>query len=318
MQYSWRILSNPNDHLSGKGCPKCGVNLSIGENEVRDFIEGLGFKTEKINIDKKEIDIYINEKKIGIEYNGLYWHSSAFKNRKYHQNKTELCENNNIQLLQVFEDEWIYKKEIVKSIIRAKLGLSENHIYARKCEIMKIETKVCGKFLNENHLQGSVGSNIKYGLYYNGELVSVMTFGKKRASMGVKTRIVGEFEMIRFANKLNTTVVGGASKLLKHFIKTNNPASILTFADRRYSNGGLYKKLGFTHINNSNPSYYYFKQHGLKREFRFKYRKDILVKDGFDPSKTEFQIMEERNYYRIYDCGCMKFELILPLLDAAK
>jgi hypothetical protein len=117
--------------------------------------------------------------------------------------------------------------------------------------------------------------------------------------------------MHRFCNKLNTSVIGGASKLLNHFIKIYQPKSILTFADRRYSNGKLYEKLGFEFIENTRPSYFYFKKHIMLKEHRFKYRKNILIKKGYDSAKTEFQIMDEQDYLRIYDCGCKKYFLNL-------
>jgi very-short-patch-repair endonuclease len=300
---------NTNVELSTELLPKYHSNP---ESDLISFIASLtnNLLLNKRSIsDGKEIDIYIPDKKVGIEFDGLYWHSNIYKDKQYHKNKTELCKNDGIQLLHVFEDEWANKKEIVKSIIRSKLGMIENRIYARKCVVKELESKDCSKFLNENHLQGNVGSAVKLGLYFNNELVSVMTFGKKRVSMGVKARLDGEFEMMRFANKLNTTVIGGAGKLLKHFIKTNNPVSILSFADRRYSNGGLYKQLGFKFIGNTEPNYFYFKKNELIREYRFKYRKDILVKNGFDPSLTEFEIMAKRGFLQIYDCGSMKFEL---------
>jgi hypothetical protein len=117
--------------------------------------------------------------------------------------------------------------------------------------------------------------------------------------------------MLRFCNKLNTSVIGGASKLLKYFINNYKPKSILTFADRRYSNGSLYEKLGFKHVGNTKPNYWYFKKGNLKREYRFKFRKDVLVREGYDKNKTEHEIMTEREYLCIYDCGNMKFNLIL-------
>jgi hypothetical protein len=138
-----------------------------------------------------------------------------------------------------------------------------------------------------------------------------MTFGKKRISMGNKIRTDGEYEMLRFCNKLNTQVIGGASKLLSYFIKTYNPKSILTFADKRYSQGKLYINLGFEFVCDTQPNYFYFKPSEMIRYYRFKFRKDVLVKEGYDSSKTEFQIMNEREYLRIYDCGHMKFEKIL-------
>jgi hypothetical protein len=129
-----------------------------------------------------------------------------------------------------------------------------------------------------------------------------MTFGKGRVMMGGDSN---QYELLRFCNKLNTTVIGGADKLLKHFIKTYNPKEIISYADRRWSQGDLYKKLGFTHIHDSKPNYFYIIN--KKREYRFKYRKDVLVKEGFDASKSEHHIMLDRGLYRIYDCGNKKY-----------
>jgi hypothetical protein len=127
-----------------------------------------------------------------------------------------------------------------------------------------------------------------------------MTFGLLRKSMGA-TNIDGTYELFRFCNKLDTTVIGGADKLLKYFINTHNPKEIISYADRRWSQGGLYEKLGFEFIHNSKPNYWYII--GTNREYRFKFRKDVLVKEGFDIHKSEREIMLERGIYRIYDCG---------------
>jgi hypothetical protein len=292
-------------------CNPINENVSIKENEMRNFIENeLNIATEKIRINNKEIDIYISNNKLGIEFNGLYWHSCQYKDNDYHLNKTNECEKLGIQLIQIFEDEWVNKKEIVKSIIKSKLGVINNKIFARKCEIKEINNDVCSKFLENNHIQGNINSSTKIGLFYSNELVSTMTFGKKRASLGNKN-IGGEYELLRFCNKLNTIVVGGGDKLLKYFIKNYHPKNILTYADRRYSQGNLYEHLGFNFMGNTRPNYWYFnnKTKELKRYYRYSYRKNILIKQGFDESKTEHQIMEERGYLRVYDCGHMKFEL---------
>ena len=309
--YYWRVISNNNENPCII-CNPIGENASLKENEIRDFIENdLNIKTEKDNkiLNGKEIDIYIPTHNLGIEFDGLYWHSNIYKDKNYHLNKTNLCEENNIQLLHVFEDEWFYKKDIVKSIIKSKLGIYNQKIFARKCIIKEININESTKFLNDNHLQGNIGSKVKLGLFYNNELVSLMTFGNKRVSMGNKIKTDGEYEMLRFCNKLNTTVIGGASKLLSYFIKNHNPKSILSFADRRYSNGNLYKELGFKQLENTKPNYWYFKNNSLDRYHRFGFRKDVLVKQGFDAQLTEHQIMDERGYLRIYDCGNMKFIL---------
>jgi len=291
-------------------CNPVSENVSIKENEIKNYInEELGLLSSKYKIENKEIDIYIPSHKLGIEFNGLYWHSDKFHDKNYHLNKTELCESNGIQLLHIFEDEWMFKKDIVKSIIRAKLGLTTNKIFARKTIVKEIESKECSKFLESNHIQGNVGAKIKIGLFYGSELISIMTFGKKRLAMGNKTNVEGEYEMLRFCNKLNTSIIGGASKLLAYFMKTYNPKSILTYADRRYSRGELYSHLGFIFSGNSKPSYFYFTKNDFIRHYRFNFRKDLLVKQGFDASKTEFQIMKERGYYKIYDCGASIFKL---------
>ncbi|MFW6246922.1 MAG: DUF7487 domain-containing protein [bacterium] len=295
-------------------CTKCNpINKQskIKENEINDYLLTISINFNRNNrklLNGGELDFYLPEHKLAIEFNGLYWHSNKFCNSNYHLNKTELCEQQGIQLLHVFEDEWVYKKEIVKSIINSKLNLFNKKIFARKTEVREItNNKLLRNFLENNHLQGFVGSKVKLGLFYENELVSVMTFGRKRVAMGSKTSEDGEFEMLRFCNKLNTQIIGGASKLLKYFIKNHNPTSITTYADRRYSNGELYKKLGFEHISNTQPNYFYFKKNKLERYHRFNFRKDVLVKKGYDINKTEHEIMTERGYLRIYDGGNMKF-----------
>jgi len=211
-----------------------------------------------------------------------------------------LCEKKGIQLIQIFEDEWLFKQDIVKSRLLNLLKLNKNKIYARKCVLKEITSKESKEFLNTNHIQGNVNSNIRLGLYYDDELVSIMTFGKLRKSMGYSTK-KGSYEMLRFCNKLNTSVIGGADKLLQYFVKLYQPKEIITYADRRWSQGNLYDKLDFEFIYKTKPNYWYINDD--KREYRFKYRKDVLVKKGFDINKTEHQIMLERKIYRIYDCG---------------
>ena len=297
----------PNNHLQGKGCKKCGNRLSKAENEILEFISNYvkcNSNDRKI-IKPYEIDIYIPDLKIGIEYNGLLWHSDRFKDdRNYHLKKLELSNSNNVKLIQIFEDEWLFKKEIVKSRLLNIIGKTPNKIYARKCEIRTIKSSEVRSLLDLNHIQGFVGGSIYLGLFYNSELVSVMTFGSLRKNLGQESK-EGSFELLRFCNKLNTTVIGGASKLFKHFVKKYNPQEVISYADRRWSEGNLYKNLGFEFLSKSIPNYYYTK--GLIRENRFKFRKSELVKKGFNLDKTEKQIMIDQGYYRIYDCGTLKF-----------
>jgi len=254
---------------------------------------------------KGELDIYIPSHNLAVEVNGLYWHSEYYLNNDYHLIKTKMCEEQNIQLFQFYEDELLEKYDIIKSMLSSKLGLINYKIYARKTIIKEMDSLTCRQFLINNHIQGNVNSSIKLGLYYNSELVSIMTFGKLRNVLGNKINIDGEYEMLRFCNKLNTQVIGGASKLYTYFKNTYKPIKVISFANRRYSNGNLYNQLGFKLEYNTVPNYWYVLN--KTRKHRFLYRKDILIKQGFDASKTEHQIMSERKIPRIYDCGNMKF-----------
>ena len=300
-------------HLRGNGCQQCAQEMkdSASERELYDFVrmayDGVVMQNYRsILSDNKELDIYLPSAKIAFEFDGLYWHNEKNQpSRSYHLSKTEECLSKGIQLVHIFEDEWIYKKDIVKSRILNLLGKSDR-IYARKCEIRNVSPSTARSFLDNNHIQGFCSSAYRYGLYYNGELVSLMTFGNKRKNLGSKS-INGHYELLRFCNKLNTTVIGGASRLFKHFIKEVKPIEIVSYADRRWSNGNLYEKLGFTLTHKSQPSYFYVIND--KRENRFKYRKDALVKEGYDKDKTEHEIMLERGIYRIYDCGCLVYDM---------
>lgn len=287
-------------------CTKCNPTdekqVSGLELDLTNFISGvIDVETKNRSVlNGKEIDILIPSHKLGVEFNGLYWHSDVYKENNYHLDKTKLANKKNYDLIHVFEDEWLEKSQIVKSIIKNRLGVHDRRVYGRKC-VMKSVPKVDEKeFLNNNHIQGFVGSNISYGLYDGDELVSIMTFGGLRKSLGYNTR-EGSYEMLRFCNKLNVSVVGGASKLFSYFIKNHNPLNVISYSDNRYFNGGLYGKLGFTYDGETRPNYFYVINHS--RHNRYKFRKDVLIKGGYNPIKTEKEIMTERGYNRIYDCG---------------
>lgn len=301
-----KFQQTPDIHLNGSGCQKCGLKYNKSEDTLKNFIKTLGVSfienTHKI-IPNFELDVYIPSHNLAIEFNGLYWHSELHKPSNYHITKTELCEKNGIKLIHIFEDEWNDKKDITKSRIKNLLGLTENKLYARKCEIKEVPSKESQIFLEQNHIQGTTNSSIKIGLYFNNELVSIMTFGKGRIALGGKSN---EYELVRFCNKINTTVIGGADKLLKYFIKTYTPSTIISYADRRWSQGDLYSKLNFTKTHYSQPNYWYIIQG--KRKHRFAYRKSILVKQGYDKNKSEAEIMFERKIYRIYDCGTIVYK----------
>ena len=307
-----RYPQMPNKHLSGHSCPFCTNNVSHKETELAEYIKSLGLeiKISQRNVleDSKELDILIPSKNVAVEFDGLYWHSEVKKqDKRYHLNKTIECEKNGIRLIHVFEDEWDFKKDIVKSRLRCILNSDVKRIYARNCEIRKVDSETSRNFLDENHIQGGINSSVRYGLYHKGELVSVMAFCKQRKNLGHKPKN-GEYELLRFCNKLNTTVVGGASKLFKHFIEEYNPDTVISYSDRRWNTGNVYKKMGFKFSHYSQPNYFYIISQ--QRYNRFGFRKDVLVKHGFDPNKSEHQIMLDRGIYRIYDCGTSVYKWV--------
>jgi hypothetical protein len=302
----------PGNHIFGQGCPKCFKDKSGVEKELFEYIQSLlpGVEVEENNrtiLNGKEIDVYIPSLKLGFEMDGLIWHSDKFDTDKdYHLNKTELALEKDITLVHIFEDEWLLKNEICKSRIKSLLGIIDSRIFARKCEVKIVSFLDASKFINENHLQGFAPSSVNIGLFYCNELIDIMTFGKKRVNVGAKQE-EGVYELIRMCSKLNTVVVGGASKMLRYFIKNFNPRTIITYADRRWSTGGVYEKIGFKFTHTSKPSYSYVVN--KKRTNRYTLRKDVLVsKYGCPPEMTEKEFCNSKGWYRIYDCGCLCYK----------
>ena len=293
------IICNPINSYNNSG-----FQIKLTEFIQNNYDKKISLNNREI-INPNELDIYLPDLKLAFEFNGVYWHNELYKEKNYHLNKTEKCEQQKIQLIHIYEDDWLYKQEIVKSRILNLLGKSEK-IFARKCEIKEIiDNKIIRDFLEKNHIQGFVGSKIKIGLFYNEELISLMTFGSKRKSMGLKS-IDESYELLRFCNKLNTNVLGGASRLFKYFIDKYNPNEVISYADRSWSQGDLYEKLGFNLVHKTEPNYYYVID-GI-RKYRFNFRKDVLVKEGFDKNKSEHDIMLERGIFRIYDSGQLKYK----------
>lgn len=248
-------------------------------------------------IPPKELDLYIPEKRLAIEVNGVYWHSEKFRDKHYHYNKYKECKEKGVELLQFTDKEVDEYYPIIKSIILNKLGASQR-IYARKCSIRTLSTKTERDFLTRNHIQGYSFSNAAYGLYYNDELVMCMSFGKPRFNRKY------EWEIVRLCATLGTTVVGGASKLFRHFVSTHSPRNMLTYADLRFGSGRVYETLGFTHSHISSPSYIYTNgNHVLSRYKCQKHKLEKLFPEHYNKDKSELDIMTEAGYYRVYDAG---------------
>ena len=251
-----------------------------------------------------ELDFYLPEHKVAIELDGIYWHSVNFKEPNYHLNKTELCEAQGIQLIHVFEDEWLEKEAIVKSRILTILGKTARRIYARKCEVRSISGPIANRFIEANHLQGAIPASYRYGLFHRDELVSVMTFGSYRRSLG-KTAQSGEYEMYRFCNLADTQVIGGASRLLAAFVRDQLPTKIISYADRRWSTGDLYRNLGFTLEHTVGPNFWWIQN--STRSHRFKFTRKRMIELVGNQSLSTFELQDALNITKIYDSGNLKF-----------
>lgn len=279
------------------------------EVEIVDFIQSLGITNMIVNdrqtLKPFEIDVLLPDFGVGIEMNGVYWHSEKAGCRpNYHLEKKQKALEKNINLIQVFENEWVMKQNLVKSRIRSILGLNEHKIPARKCKIKLIENTEKTKFLNENHLQGNCKSSVNLGLYFENNLVACMTFAKTRFDKSA------DYEMMRFCSLQNTTVTGAFQKLLKYFRSSNSFPSIVSYADLRWGNGDVYKNNGFQQIAKSKPSYFYFKGSSLVLENRMNYQKGRLAKmlpETFDANLSEWDNMKKAGYNRIWDCGTSKW-----------
>ena len=254
-----------------------------------------------------QLDIYIPSCNFAVEFNGLYCANELYKGRKDHLNLTIECEKKGIRLFHLFEDEWRDNPSVVRSMISNSLNKNPNRVFARKCVVKEVPQHEAKEFIDRCHIQGYCHSSYRYGLYSNNKLVSIMTFGKHRFRKKQHDNDI--YELLRFCNELNTSVVGGAGKLLNHFIKLHNPAKIISYADRRYSIGNLYEKLGFTRYGVSSPSYFYVINGD--RHYRFIYRKDVLIsKYGCTEEETEHSFCLKNKWYRIYDCGCLCYDMI--------
>ena len=292
-------------------------------NFIKEYYQKEIIENSKSIIKPYEFDIYIPEKNLAIEFNGMLWHSYGLKifsnkhedlnyQKNRHLLKTKLAEEKNINLLHISENEWLdpIKQDIWKSVILYKLGIMKQRYFARKLIVKEVNNKEAREFLENNHLQGSSSAKIKLGLYDNEELISIMTFAKPRFNKKY------EYELIRFASKKYNTCVGCAQKLFKYFINNYQPKSIISYANRRWAfkNKNIYMTLGFNFINESEPNYYYFKlESDLKLYHRVNFQKYKLknidsIKDFYEDNLSETEIMFNAGYRRIYDSGNLVYE----------
>lgn len=276
---------------------------SVVENNIASFVEQHYNKTIIRNtrsvIHPKELDIYLPDIKVAIEVDGIWYHSAnAGTDSHYHLDKSIACEELGIRLIHITDHDWINKTDICKSIILSALGNYETKIYARQCIIQEVDHNEADNFLNANHIQGKVKSTYRLGLYYNNELVQLICIGSSRFKKN-------EVELLRMCTKLNTQVIGGFSKLMKH----QPYAELISYVDRSIFSGNGYKALGFIIISTSGPSYKYYKDNiSLNRITAQKHKLSKLLGSAFNPNETESQNMRRCGWLQVYDCGTIKMQ----------
>ena len=297
----------PQHHLRGQGCRRCAVSschMTI-LNILNDF--DIEINDRKV-LEGRELDIFIPSENIGIEINGCYWHGHRKNKKLYgdprndenfsgmHVNKLKLAKDKNITLLQFWDHEINNKTDIVKSMILHRLKRS-NKIYARSLKIISCDNSHISDFMNKSHLQGHRNASVNYALIQNDEIVAVLNFSKHSKH---------EWEIIRYVCKLNHAIIGGFSKLLTRFKNDYNPNQIMTFADARYSVGGVYSSNGFEVIDHTDPNYFYVKNGDILSRQQCQKHKLHKFLPNFKYELSETDNMLEYGYTKVYDAGHTK------------
>ena len=293
-------------------CSICERYTSSYETELCELLKSWGIK----NIERKckyilspyEVDIYLPDYQLGIEFHGLFFHSYEHKlndfqgdNKKaieYHKIKVDKAEEKNIRLIQIFEDEWLNNKDKVIGILKRSLNIVDKRVFARKCVVKEVSYKEAKDFLDKYHIGGSgLVGKIRLGLYECDELFALLTFLDNKKSSKFKKED-GTFELYKFVT--SKKVIGGLSRLLSHFIKRYSPLKIISYIDRRFFTGGGFREIGFKLDSVTPPNYYYFRPGKFQRIHRFNLRKT------WKGPPTEKQRRFEEGYRRIYDAGHLK------------
>jgi hypothetical protein len=299
-------LRAPKIHASARSLIKPVVNTNnhvLVELEIQQFLESLGLEVEQHNrtvLGKKEIDLYVPLKKFGVEVNGLYWHSLGqdqqhLKNQ--HLEKTELAQPQGVELFHVTDWEWANKKPIVTSMLRSRMGMT-NRIWARKCCVVELSASQAREFFDKNHIQGFCKARYYMGLTHNGQLVMAISLSKNRFQRHQK-----DWELVRMCSKLDTTVVGGASRLIQAAHKMLDYQPITSYCDRSKSSGRGYLAAGFQHVRNTGPGYFWTDGNGIWSRYQCSKNQMSKWLPTYSPQKTQDSNMFDAKYRKFWDCG---------------
>lgn len=320
----------PTNHLSKKvGCTKCNHMKSGPEEAIAQYLS-MFTQVESRNrtlLKPKELDIYLPEKALAIEYSGMYWHShfdaeTERKDKKKHVSKHLACAAQGIRLITIYETEWQERPQALRRLLRNALGKGKGKLMARKCTLGKVDIAQARAFYETYHPQGGAGNGEHYGLFWGTKLVACMRFsyGNNDRGAGAQSRV---WTLSRYATRV--TVAGAASRLLKAFVAEHNPEEIKSFSDNRYFSGGMYQQLGFVLEADVLPDYQVWSPK-LKLRPKSHYQRRLLPKrleehgvvDTFDPAtdpRTEAEVTYLMGCGRIYDCGKKKWLWTPPQSD---
>ena len=302
------FFMTPNTHLNGCGCPSCSHKVSKDENEIYNFVKKYCDTKVEHNVrgilsNNRELDIFIPQKKIAIEYNGMRWHSEQFqKDKNYHLNKLEECNRKGISLIQIFEKEYITNKEILLKNLLHIIGCPNfgTKIEAKNCIVKEIGKKTTKKFLEMNDIQGYVASTLHLGLYHKEQIIDIMTFKKLNNNIG------NEWQITRYVNDINYIVKNSFDAIFNYFIDNYKPNVIKCFVDRRWlldKRDDLYVKNGFVLDKIIKPDYRYTR---TQNEYinKSSFKKEFLHKKyDFPLTMPISEMLKNIGYYKIWDCG---------------
>jgi len=282
-----------------------GGNYGKTQKEIALWLLEVSGKTFTSNyalLRGREIDLYNEDLKLGIEYCGLYWHTEDSKqkrDRNYHADKLKKLKEQGVRLITIFEDEWVYRKQQVKNFLCAVLRVHQTTIFARKCEVREIPVKEAKSFFEQYHIQGKNDLGMYFaGLYYQEELVATMSFGRHHRNSTQMT-------LDRFAVKTGIHLPGGASKLFKFLLNLTGVSRIISWSDNRWSDGNVYRQLGFTLESALPPDYSYVDfSHNCRRVSKQSQRKS---KTGCPAHITEKEFNKFKDLHRIWDCGKLRW-----------
>jgi len=278
-------------------CYHCHPKESAGQIQLYEFVKSLcpdAVLSDRTVIRPKELDVYVPSKKVAVEYNGLYWHSEVCNTNKFHlTEKRDLCEAAGVRLINIFEDEWRDKREIVESMLRNAFGLIEVKYSARKCEVRELSVADRRKFFNANHLDGDVNSMIAFGLYFENVLISAMSLRKPMHN----SKYEGYFEVARFASLLNVVVRGGLGKLTDHVLEYARRAEkkLLSYVDLRFGQGFGYEHAGWMKMSRTKERFWW--TDFTDRHDRFTCKADAKR------SMSENDVALERGLWRMWGCS---------------